>query len=167
MKLEWMREYRELVEQLIRYCNYYTQSYKKEKYYGTEIAISFEQIQVVECILENEEKQWNMSEIASRLGITVSNFPKLTNKLVGKGLLEKFHTEDNRKEIIILVTDYGKKIYQQYADYIYENHFKRMFEVGDGIPKEYLPVIANMIGAGLYTPKKKEKEKILIPVEKN
>lgn len=80
---------------------------------------------------------------------------------------KKFHTEDNRKEIIILVTDYGKNIYQQYADYIYENHFKRMFEVCDEVPREYLPVIANMIGAGLDTPKKKEKEKILIPVEKN
>lgn len=167
MKLEWMGEYREFVEQLIKYCNYYTQSYKKENYYGTEIPISFEQIQVVEYILENEERQQNMSEVASRLGITLSNFSKLTNKLVTKGLLEKFHTEDNKKEIIVLVTEYGKMIYQQYAKTIYEGHFKAMFEAGDALPKEYLPVVCKMIGSGLQKPKKKPpKEKVLIPVEK-
>ncbi len=41
MKLEWMGEYRDIVEQLIKYCNYYAASYKKEKKYGTDIPISF------------------------------------------------------------------------------------------------------------------------------
>ena len=50
MKLEWMGEYREFVEQLIKYCNYYAASYKKERCYGTEIPISFAQIQIVEYL---------------------------------------------------------------------------------------------------------------------
>jgi len=166
MYLEWMREYRDVVEKLIKYCNYYAQSYKDEKYYGTEIPISFAQVQVLEYLLENEERHQNMSEIASRLGIRISNFSKIVNKLVDKNLLEKYHVVDNKKDVIVKVTDYGRKIYLQYVDTICDYHFKAMFEVADQIPKEYLPLIASMLEAGSARSKavKDEKEKELIPI---
>ncbi len=37
MKLEWMGEYRDIVEQLIKYCNVYAAVYKKEEFMGTDI----------------------------------------------------------------------------------------------------------------------------------
>ena len=55
MKLAWMGEYRDVVEKLIRYCNIYAAVYKKEAYRGTDVKISYSQIQVVEYLLENEE----------------------------------------------------------------------------------------------------------------
>lgn len=166
MKLEWMGEYRDVIEKLIQYCNHYAASYKKERNYGTDIPVSFEQIQVVEYLLENEELHQNMSEIAARLGISNSQFSKLTDKLVRKGLLERFRLSDNRKEVIVQVTDFGRKIYGQYAETIYKYHFKDMFEKAEKLPKQYLPIVAEMLGACKDCGSKKEKERILIPITK-
>ncbi|WMJ81522.1 helix-turn-helix domain-containing protein [Clostridium sp. MB40-C1] len=105
MELEWMRKYRNFVEKIIKFGNSYAQSYKTEYNYNTSIKFSASQLQVVEYILENEENHQNMSEIASRLGISPSAFSKNVNKMVKKGLLEKFHTSDNRKDVIIKVSD--------------------------------------------------------------
>lgn len=168
MKLEWMGEYRDIVEQLIKYCNSYAAAYKKEKKYGTDIPISFAQIQVVEYLLENEELHQNMSEISSRLGISNSQFTKLTDKLVAKGLLERFRLSDNKKDVIVQVTEYGRKIYGQYADAIYKYHFSRMFAEGEKLPKEYLPIVARMLAPGCEVCGEKEEKAapVLIPLEK-
>ena len=77
MKLEWMGEYRDIVEQLIKYCNVYAAVYKKEEFMGTDIQISYAQIQIIEYLLENEELHLNMKQLAAKLGITTSNFSKL------------------------------------------------------------------------------------------
>lgn len=90
MYLEWMGKNRAFVEKFIRYANTYAAVYKKEALYGTDIPISFEQVQVLEYLLENEQLNQNMSMIASRLGITPSNFTRIVNKLSGKNLLEKY-----------------------------------------------------------------------------
>jgi len=164
MKLEWMGDYRDIVEQLIRYSNIYSTHYKEETLKGTTIPISYAQIQIIEYLLENEELQLNMKQIATRLGITTSNFSKLVHKLEAKGLLEKFHSTDNKKNIIILVTDFGRKEYINYTNYIYKKHFSKMFKVADKLPREVLPVIANMLAA----PNNYEKPEVptLIPISK-
>ena len=89
MKLAWMGEYREMVEALIHYCNIYAAAYKVEKMEFQGVSYSYAQIQVLEYLLENEERNENMSAIAARLGITRSNFTKIVNRLVAKGLLDK------------------------------------------------------------------------------
>mgnify|MGYP007101998053 FL=1 len=55
MKLEWMGEYREVVEALIHYCNIYAGVYRTEKLQYQGISYSYAQIQVLEYLLENEE----------------------------------------------------------------------------------------------------------------
>lgn len=168
MKLQWMGEYRAFVEKLNKYANVYASMYNKEDYYGTSIPISISQIQVLEYLLENEELNQNMSEIAGRLGISPSAFTKLVNKLTQKDLLEKFYMEGNRKNIIIRVTDHGRRLYQNYSNYIYEKSFSKMFHAGEGLPKKYLPVVAKMLDAGIWLVQEKEvkSSQVLIPVEK-
>ena len=73
---------------------------------GTDIPISYAQIQIIEYLQENEELHQNMEQLAAKLGITTSNFSKLVNKLESKGLLQKYHAANNRKEVIIQVTEY-------------------------------------------------------------
>lgn len=158
MKLEWMGEYRDVVEKLIRYCNEYGNIYKREQYYGTKIKFSYAQIQVIEYLLENEERHQNMSTIAGRLGISNSVFSKLVNQLVTKGMLQKFHTKNNKKDVIVRVTDFGRSTYMDYSKFILENHFQKMFDVADRLPRETIPVIAEMLGAG-------EKPQVTEPVD--
>lgn len=89
MYLEWMGKNRAFVEKFIRYANTYAAVYKKEALYGTDIPISFEQVQVLEYLLENEQLNQNMSMIASRLGITPSNFTRIVNQAVRKEFIRE------------------------------------------------------------------------------
>ncbi len=168
MKLEWMGEYRDIIEQLMKYCNVYASVYSKEFSMGAAVPFSFAQIQVVEYLLENEDVHQNMMTIAQRLGITYSTFAKIVARLVKKGFLEKFHALGNRKDVIVRVSDLGRNIYAQYAQFIKKNHFLPMFEALDRVPRENLPDIAAMLCAGLTKPAETQDEKlpILVPITK-
>lgn len=149
MKLEWMGEYREVVEALIHYSNIYAAAYKKERLLYQGIRYSYAQIQVLEYLLENEEQQ-NMSSIASRLGITRSNFTKIVNRLVEKGLLEKSYMPGSRKSMLITVNSTGRALYEDYSQAIYKRHFSRMFEKLEEIPKEYYGPLTDSLYAALH-----------------
>lgn len=68
MQLNWMGKYRNFLEQLIRFGNLYAQAYKVEDSYTESTSFSPAQIQIMECILENEDNNLKMAEIASNLG---------------------------------------------------------------------------------------------------
>lgn len=165
MYLDWMGKNRFFVEKMIQFANMYAAVYKKEEFYGTEIPISFEQVQVLEYLLENERLNQNMAMIASRLGITPSNFTRIVNKLVKKGLLEKYYIEGNRKNIIIRVTDLGRELYQTYSKYICNNFFSGLFEESEGVPEEVLNQLARGLEKSLHREVESAREAKLIPVE--
>ncbi len=144
MKLEWLGEYRELVEAMIRFANNYANVLNKE-FMGEDVKYSFSQIQVVEYLLENEENNQKMSEVAKRLGISTSAFTKLTNKLVNKGILIKDHREGNKKDIIIQVTPLGRSEYNIYSNQIANELFKQMFEIGKKLTKDELEIFTQMM----------------------
>ena len=50
----------------------------------------------------------NVTEVAARLDISKSAASQMIKKLVRKGLIEKAHTEQNNKEIRLLLTREGK-----------------------------------------------------------
>ena len=138
MKLEWMGEYRILVEKMVKFGNIYAACYQKESSFATQSVFSPAQLQVMEYILENEEKNQSMVEIATRLGISPSAFSKNVKRMEEKGLLEKYHTAHNRKNIIIKASQQGKEVYQAYSRHALENIFAPVFQVLDTIPKEYI-----------------------------
>lgn len=146
MKMEWMGQHRDVVESLIHYCNIYAGVYKKEAMVYEGVAYSFSQIQVVEYLLENEERQDNMSAIAARLGISRSNFTKIVNRLEAKGLVEKCCMQGSRKELTVTVNDFGRKLYEEYSQRILKYHFQPMFQKLEQIPEEFYPCLS----AALY-----------------
>lgn len=141
MKLEWLGEYRGLVEHNIKGLNAYVHYYNKPGAFGTDTIFSLAEIQVIEYILENEERKLPMGAIASRLGVSPSTFSRIVNRLTGKGLLEKYYLNSNKKNIIVKVSDYGKAVYKDYSMCVYEKIFKHVFELYDKIPREYWPII--------------------------
>ena len=168
MKLQWMGEYRDIVEKLIHYCNVYAAVYKKEGITKSGVTFSFSQIQVLEYLLENEESNDNMSIVAARLGIALSTFSKLVSALEKKGLLEKFYLEGNKKNIVVRVSDLGREVYAGYAEQIYKTHFAHMFEALDKLPKEYLPIFADALSMPMGQKKCEESHKpVLIPCHKH
>jgi DNA-binding MarR family transcriptional regulator len=156
MKLAWMGEYRDVVEALIRYCNVYAASYKPEAMNYNGISFSFSQIQVLEYLLENEERNENMSAIAKRLGISRSNFTKIVNRLAGKGLLEKHHMPGSGKEMKLSINELGRELYNSYSQKILQAHFAPMFKEFEKIPKEYYPYIAMALNSSLVQCEKED-----------
>lgn len=136
MKLEWMGQNREVVESLIRYCNIYAGVYRVEKMSFRGISYSYAQIQVLEYLLENEERNDNMSAIAQRLGITRSNFTKIISRLCHKGLVEKVRIPGNRRDLNVVVNDLGRELYEDYSKGILKRHFEPMFRDLDKLTPE-------------------------------
>ncbi len=136
MKLRWMGQNREIVEALIHYCNIYASVYRIEKmsYHG--ISYSYAQIQVLEYLLENEERNENMSTIAQRLGITRSNFTKIISRLCAKGLVEKVSMPGSRRDLNVVVNTLGRELYEDYAKGVLKRHFEPMFRDLDMLSAE-------------------------------
>lgn len=140
-----MGKHRDVVEALIYYCNVYASSYKLEALKYGDVTFSFAQVQVIEYLLENEERNENMSAVAARLGITRSNFTKIVNRLVKKGLLEKLPMPGSHKEMKVTVNALGRELYGAYSQEILRCHFSPMFSCLDRIPEEYYPDIRNAL----------------------
>lgn len=149
MKLSWMGQYRDVVEALIHYCNIYAAAYKIEKMEYRGVRYSYSQIQVLEYLLENEERNENMSAIASRLGITRSNFTKIVSRLVAKGLLEKDYLPGSRKELKLTVNEFGRDLYDAYSRDILRWHFSPMFAQLDRIDPNDYPAIHDALYAAM------------------
>lgn len=136
MKLEWMGEYRSVVESMIGMCNAYNQVSNTEFFINNDVGVSPVEIQVLEYIIENEERCENMSQVAQRLAISQSNFSKITKKLVGKGLLEKYKTADNNKNIIIQASEFGRAYYKAYSTGEATKVWKDIFDTLNGVDNE-------------------------------
>ena len=149
MKLAWMGQYRDVVDALIHYCNIYAAAYKLEKMEYKGVCYSYAQIQVLEYVLESEDKGQNMSAIAAHLGITRSNFSKIVNRLVAKGLLEKSYLSGSRKEMKLRANAFGRELYQDYSQEILRWHFAPMFRELDRIAPENYAAIHDALYAAM------------------
>ncbi|WFA88025.1 MarR family winged helix-turn-helix transcriptional regulator [Paenibacillus amylolyticus] len=133
MKLDWMGDHRELIEKIIKYGNAYSNTYNLQRSYGTDMMFSASQIQTLEYILEAEDKEEKMSEMAARLGVSRSTFSKNVKNLTEKGLLEKFHLSGNRKDIYVKPSEKGREVYAKYTEFVRELCFDEIFKYADQI----------------------------------
>ncbi len=136
MKLDWMLSHRLLVEKLIKYGNAYAAGYKRQRDFGTKEMFSPTQIQTFEYILEAEDQDEKMSEMAARLGISRSTFSKNVSFLMKQEMVEKFRKVGNRKDIYVKPTQKGREIYGNYVNFVKQICFDEMFDIADHISKE-------------------------------
>lgn len=168
MKLEWLGDYRLLMEKIIKYANTYARTYRKNMSYGTDILISAAEIQVLEYILENEEKYQNMAEIAMRLGVSSSAFSKNVKQMLGKGLLEKYHSVNNRKDVIIQPSELGRSVYADYCKYVKKDFIDKMEEVLRDVPQDHINkivLVLDILADKLINPSEDSSSKELIKIE--
>lgn len=134
---------------MISMCNAYYEIYKIEFLHDAHLSPS--QLQVLEYILENEEKNDNMSAIAKRLSIPPSSFSKIVNGLVKCGFLNKYHTASNSKNVIVKVSDYGKQCYVEYsqgeATDVWRRIFKKLDKLDDDSLTVFIDCMNEFIGA--------------------
>ena len=147
MKLPWMGEYRDMIEAVIGLANSYNQicNYKVFSDRSGNIKLTATEVQIIEYVLENEERNENMSAIAQRLSISQSTFSKKVKQLVQMGLLERYCTATNRKNIVIKVSEAGKNFYNYYAQSKQVDAWHEMFKELDKIDKESIQSFTNAL----------------------
>ena len=132
MELAWMSKYRNILSTLYRAANAYSQSCTKERL-GHNVKFSAYEVQIIEYILEYHDQHKNMQWYANQLGLSKSCFSKYVKRLTSNGLLEKYHTTQNKKNIILAVSELGKKEYQEYAEYAEKTWFHELFSIFDAM----------------------------------
>ena len=145
MRLDWLGENRDVIEAIFYFSNTYAGYYRTPFKITEDIALSAAEIQVLEYLLENEEIQMNMAEIAHRLGVTPSRFTQITNKLSDMKLVEKYYQEGNKKNVIVLVSKKGKEVYHAYFSSLQEKWAEPVLKRLDAIPEEYKAEFAKVM----------------------
>lgn len=125
----WQADYGDIIAEIIKYGNLYANINKKASDFGTNYQVSLSDIQILEKVYLNEKKQMKMNELAAELGMTQSAFSKNINKLVKMGLVKKYHLENNKKDVFLLVTEEGKETYELQLQFVYERIFSRVVTV--------------------------------------
>lgn len=57
-----------------------------------------------------------MGEIADRLGVTVSTPTTTVNRLIDKGYVCRHTGEEDRRQVLVSLTEKGKKLYEEMID---------------------------------------------------
>ena len=144
MTLDWLGKYREFVGEIYRSANAYSSVCKTETL-GDNIRFTAYEVQIMEYIMEYEDEYHNMTWHARKMGLSTSTYSKYVNKLVKKGLLEKYRTSGNKKNIVLRVSDVGKEEYRKYSEHAEKTWFYELFQKLDEVPKEHLDTFTEII----------------------
>lgn len=144
MKLNWLGKHRNIVSGFYRSANGYSQICKLEMF-GQKVRFSPYEVQIMEHIMEYGDENRNMKWYADRLGLTQATYSRYVGKLVRKGLVEKYHTEDNRKNIILRVSPLGLEEYRAYAGHMKRIRFGPMLEYLDSLDPAQLEAVEKVM----------------------
>lgn len=137
MGTEWMGRYRPLVAALVKHTNVVQRAAGRTVRLSEEVSLSTQEWQVFEYILEHQDDSC-MNHISERLGIAQSTFSKITKYLCEQGLVDKYQTETNRKNIILRPSADGVDLYRQQTATVGREMFGAFFEDLDGLSDEQL-----------------------------
>lgn len=144
MEVKWMGRYREIIRNIMRHGNLYARTYNVQLADGTGVTLSSLEWQAFECIVEFESEDYNMSVLSEKIGIPRSNFSKYVNTMLEYKLVERFQKVDNKKDIILKVTDFGKEFYRARSSYI-ADEWEDVFDILDNFTEEQLAQVALFI----------------------
>lgn len=140
MKLNWLGAHRDIFGNYYRSANGYSQICKTEMF-GDKIHFSPYEVQIIEHIMEHGEENHNMKWYAEQLGLSQATYSKYVTRLVHKGLIEKFHAENNKKNVILRVSTQGVEEYEKYAQMMYSDHFAPLLQHLDSLTPDQLQAV--------------------------
>lgn len=138
MGTEWMGRYRPLVAALVRHTNVVQRTAGRTVRLSDELSLTTQEWQVFEYILEHQDDDSCMNHISERLGIPQSTFSKITKYLCEQGLVDKYQTETNRKNIILRPSPDGVDLYRQQTSTVGLAMFGGFFRDLEGVSDEQL-----------------------------
>lgn len=120
----------------MRFGNAYALNYNTERDLGLGVKFSASEVQMLEFIMNSEDKYLKMAEIAAKMGIPASTFSKNIKKMTDKGFIEKYHLSNNKKVVIVRVSDYGRAVYKRYCEIVTKSLYGEVFRRLDELPAE-------------------------------
>ena len=128
---------RELHERFLVIKNKYNQMEAIPRDFGTGEKLHLTEIQMVRVI--GDSRAINITELASKRGVTKGAVSQKISKLVTKGLVQKMRSPDNGKEILVKLTAKGLKVYKAH-DANYRRMIKRLIGIYEEVPVEGLEI---------------------------
>jgi len=95
-----------IIEKMFCAFNEMNENAKQPRDYGTGQLLYQSEIHTVSVICNHE--QVNASELAQIMGITNGAITQVVNKLIQKGLVEKYNLPGNKKEVHFRLTESGR-----------------------------------------------------------
>lgn len=142
---EWMGRYRPLVAALVQHTNVVVEGESLRKYIYDGLYLSTKEWQVLEYIIEHRDDDKKMINMSRALGFQQSYFSKITKTLYEHGLIERFHCEDNKKDVFLKPTDFALTVYDYHTKQSFRNYFQPFFEALESVSDEDLATVANAI----------------------
>lgn len=96
---------------------------------------------VIEAIGLSEDK--NMSSVAKKLNITVGSLTTAVNHLVKKQYVERSRSEEDRRVVLVKLTEKGLKAYRHHEEY----HRQMTEAVLEKLDEKDLPVLMKVLDA--------------------
>lgn len=137
-----MGRYRPLVAALVKHTNVVQRAAGRTVRLSDELSLTVQEWQVFEYILEHQNDDSCMNLISERLGIPQSTFSKITKFLCQQGLVDKYQTEVNRKNIILRPSAAGAELYHRQVSTAGQQLFSGFFRDLEGLSDEQLAVFA-------------------------
>lgn len=138
MGTEWMGRYRPLVAALVKHTNLVQRASGRTVRLSDELSLTVQEWQVFEYVLEHQDDDSCMNHISERLGIPQSTFSKIIKYLCEQGLVDKYQTETNRKNIILRPSSNGVDLYRQQTSTVGLDMFGAFFRELEGMGDEQL-----------------------------
>lgn len=147
MQTEWMGRYRPLVAALVQHSNITARAAARSNEIGEGIFLNTVSWQVLEYLIEHGDDASCMTHIHEALGIPQSSFSKIARQLTDLGLVERYQSTANRKNIILKPSEKALRLYRSFSQRIYEKDFQPFFEDLDALDDESLAVIISALQA--------------------
>ena len=129
-ELSWL-QHRDVIWTFYRAANAYG-SMMKKKFVCGNLLLNPVEIQILEHILIYSREQHNMKWYANQIGISPSSLTHYINDMEKRGIIEKYHTSSNKKNVILQISREGTEAYQCYVSQV-EAFFQAICKELDGL----------------------------------
>jgi len=131
-----------IFESSYRLINKYNQKTKKPRTYGTEELLYPAEVHMIEII--GSYKKTTTTRLAGLLGITKGAVSQTTNKLIGKGLIEKLDSTERNNEVYIILSDSGREVFE-YHRKMHADMLKKVDDVIKELSPEGIQALQKII----------------------
>ena len=165
MDIKWMGRYRPFVAALVKHSNTVSRGSSVKIDFGSDIKLNSVEWQILEYFYEHGEVTHAMIQVSESLGIAQSSFSKCTNTLWQYGLVEKYHLADNKKNVIVRITEKGTDLYEAYFPSVQAAGWEEFFEDLAPLSDEELEILTRALNKLSTDVPKKETEQPMVKIE--